>query len=392
MDEKRLIPTAAAETAEERIIEQGATIADGVIGGFGSDSLYNRTLQGTPIHGLIASSTSPQNMQINAITRAGTIQSDGVIITVDEEAILTVSAQTFKVLIMLLTIATEQLPRENQITPESILRGRSVRITLEDYMRACGTKDKKTAREQLNTAIRALFSIALEWDETEYNKPEGGTRKKKERVHHATRIIDEIATREGGNPIKRGAAEVQLTYSMAEYLAGAYIMPYPSALLTINTNNHPYSIPLGWKLCALYNINYGKQNQGKTTVGTLLKAAKGIPRYDVIASKGQVYDRIIKPFDRDMRELVDRGILSEYYYFDDMGIRRDDIASLTYLEFSALNVWYEIKGYPDQTPRLEAKQKRISAAISRTKRAAKKKQEAEAQAAENEQKETGAFT
>ena len=348
------------------------------VGSFASDSLYKRTLQGTPIHGLIASSTTPQNMQIDAITRAGTINSDGVIITVAEEALSDVSAQTFKVLIMYLTRATEQLPRENQITPEAINKGRTVRITLEEYMRACGIKDKKSAREQLNTAVKSIYAISLKWEETEYNRPEGKTRKVKERVTHEARIIDHIATNEGGNPTKRGAAEVQLSYSMAEYLSGAYIMPYPSALLTINTKANPYSIPLGWKLCSLYNMNWGKPSQGRTTVATLLKAAKGIPRYESIAAKGQVYDRIIKPFDRDLRELVERGILSSYYYADNMGARVNNIAALSYLTFRDLNVFYEIKDYPNQTPRLEAKQKRISAAISRAKRAAKKRAEAEA--------------
>ena len=357
--------------------EASAIIRGGALGPFSSGSQFHKVSQGTPIHGLIASSTSPQNMQINAITRAGTINSDGVIITVDEEALLAVSAQTFKVLIMYLSKATEQLPRGDQITAEAIQRSRAVALTLEEYMRACRIKDKKSAREQLNTAVSALFGISLEWDETEYNKPEGKSRKVKERVHHRMRITDHTITREEGNPVKRGAAEIRLSFDMAEYLAGAYIMPYPSALLTINTHNNPYSIPLGWKLCALYNMNYGKPRQNRTTVETLLRAAKGIPRYDVIAEKGQVFDRIIKPFDRDMRALVEAGVLSSYYYFDDNGDRIDSIASLTYSEFSALNVWYQIKDFPDQAPRLEAKQKRISAAINRAKKAARKKQEAE---------------
>lgn len=375
--------------AEELIYSESAASSESesLVGSFSSDSLYKRTLQGKPIHGLIASSTAPQNMQIDALTRAGTINSEGVIITVAEEALLDVSAQTFKVLIMFLTKATEQLPREDHITPEAILKGRTVRISLEEYMNKCGIKDKKSAREQLNTAIRTLYGISLEWDETEYNKPEGKSRKVKETVHHATRIVEHIATREGGKPIKRGEAEVQLTFSMAEYLSGAYIMPYPSALFAINTQYHPYSIPFCWKLCSLYNMNWGKPSQGRTTVETLLRAAKGIPRYETMASKGKIYERIIAPFDRDMRELVDRGILSDYYYYDDMGARVDNIAALSYLSFSGLNIWYELKNYPNQAPRIEAKQKRIEAHIRQARRAAAKKKakEAEAQAAAEEQ-------
>jgi hypothetical protein len=371
----------------DRITDPRTLIPAGGVGPLTSGSQFHKVSQGTPIHGLIASSTAPQNMQINAITRAGTINSDGVIITVDEEALLSVSAQTFKVLIMYLSKATEQLPRGDQITAEAIQRSRAVSLTLEEYMRACRIRDKKTAREQLNAAVLALYGISLEWDETEYNKPEGKSRKVKERVHHRMRITDHTITREEGNPVKRGAAEIRLTFDMAEYLAGAYIMPYPSALLTINTHNNPYSIPLGWKLCALYNMNYGKPRQNRTTVETLLRAAKGIPRYNVIAEKGQVYDRIIKPFDRDMRALVEAGVLSSYYYFEDNGDRVDNIAALSYSAFSTLNVWYELKGYPDQAPRLEAKQRRISAAINRAKRAARKKSEQEQTPAEDSETE-----
>ena len=342
--------------------------ASSVVGSFGSDSLYKRTLQGPPIHGLIASSTSPQNMQIDAITRSGTINSDGVIITVAEEALSDVSAQTFKVLIMYLTKATEQLPREDKITPEAINRGRTVRISLEEYMRACGTKDKKTAREQLNTAVKSLYAISLEWEEIDYSKGP----KARERVKHAARIIDHIATNESGNATKRGAAEVQLSYSMAEYLAGSFIMAYPKALLMINTKANPYAIPLGWKLCSQYNMNWGKAAQGRIKVATLLKAAKGIPRYETIAHRGNIFDKIVKPFDRDMRALVDRGVLSGYYYVDDMGARVDNVAALSYSTFIGLNVVYEIESYPDQGQRLERKQKRISAAISRNKKASKK--------------------
>ena len=359
--------------------------SEGVVGSFASDSLYKKTLQGKPVHGLIASSTSPQVMQINAVTGAGEMNINGVAIVVDAEVIPIFTPQAFQVFIMLITKATEQLPRENQITPEAILSNRMIRITLDDYMRLRKIRDKKNAREQLNAAVRSLYGISLDWYETGYNKPEGKSRKVKERTHYSTRILDKIGTREGGTPVRRGAAEVQLTYDMAKYLAGAYIMYYPAALLEINTQYHPYSVQLGWELCSLYNMNWGKQNQGKTTVKTLLKAANGIPRYEEIAATGQVYDRIIRPFDRDMRELVDRGVLADYYYYDDMGARVDNIGAISYLTFSGLNVCYTIANYPDQRPRIEAKQKRISNAISRRKKEAdKRKAQAEEQAAEDQ--------
>lgn len=346
----------------------------------GSDAIeapYSSVLQGKPLHSLIASSTAHGNIQLNAVTHEGTMQSGDVIITIDEQAIKDITPQTFKVLILVLTTATTQLPRADAITAEAINKGRKVQIRLDKYMEACRIKDVKEARTQLNEAIKALYAVSLEWDEVVYEKPEGKSRKVKTTKHHRMRISDHTITQEEGNPVKRGVAEFRLSFDMAEYLSGSYIMPYPDALLSINTHYHPYSIPLGWKLCALQNMNFGTARANTTTVNTLLSAAKGIPRYSDLAQVGKIYERLIYPFDRDLTALVEAGVLSTYWYYDDEGKRIESaqLGGLSYSEFSALYIHYELKNYPDQTPRLEAKSKRIKAAISRRKNAAKKKAE-----------------
>lgn len=385
--------TNSAASIEQLITDKersGAPIGLPITGGDKS-SPYSKVLQGKPIHGLISSSASHGNIQLNAVTHEGTMSSEGVLITIDEEAIQDISAQTFKVLILLLTVATIQLPHETAITAEAINKGRNVKIPLAKYMEACKIKDLKEARTQLNEAIKALYAVSLEWDETVYEKPEGGSRKVRITKHHRMRITDHTITQEEGNPVKRGVAEIRLSFDMAEYLSGAYIMFYPDALLSINTRYHPYSIPLGWKLCSLHNSNFGKKTANITTVKTLLNAAKGIPRYSDISQQGHIYERIISRLDRDLAALVEAGVLSTYWYFteesalgtiieggkykDGKYIESNQLGLLSYTEFSALYVHYEIKNYPDQTPRLEAKSKRIKAAISRRKNAAKKSEE-----------------
>ena len=347
-------------------------------------SFYHNTLQGKPIHSLIASSNSPQNMQIDAITHAGIIVNNGVVIQIDENAIQAISPQTFKALVIFLTQATTQLPRGASVTAEAIQRGRIVKMTLQEYMEECGLKDIKSAREQLNESIKNIYAISLEWDETGYEVPEGKSRKVKVTKHHRMRITDHTITPTEKNPVKRGVAEVRLSFDMAEYLSNSYIMPYHRNLLRINTKRNPHSFPLGWKLCALHNVNFGNPKRAdETTVETLLRAATGIPRYERIAHRGNIYDLIIKPFDRDMRALVEEGILSCYWYYNDLGLRIEgnQLGGLSYTDFSQLKVHYELTGYPDQTPRLEERSKRISAAIGRAK-ARKKKQEQQESGAE----------
>lgn len=382
--EKRLVSGDDLHEAPNRLLEgnrselQSAPEAD----------TYSHVLQGKPIHGLLSSSATNGNLQIDAITHAGTMQSDGVIITIDEEAIQDISAQTFKVLILLLATATTQLPRANAITADAINKGRKIQIPLSAYMEACKIKDVKEARTQLNEAIRALYAVSLEWDETEYERPEGKSRKVKITKHHRMRISDHTITQEEGNPVRRGVAEFRLSFDMAEYLAGSYLMPYPDALLSINTHYHPYSIPLGWKLCALQNMNFGTNRANTTTVKTLLSSAKGIPRYSALSQQGHIYERLIARLDRDLAALVEAGVLSTYWYFDDDGNRiqggnykngkymeSGSLALLSYTEFSSLHVHFELKNYPDQTPHIEATNKRIKAAISRRKNESKNKQQ-----------------
>ena len=331
-------------------------------------SSYSQTLQGKGINGLIASSTSGGAVQLNAITHNGTMESEGVLITIEEQAIQDISPQTFKVLVILITKATAQLPRANAITAEAIVKGRTVRIPLEEYMSKCGIKDRKEARIQLTNAINTLYAISLEWTEVRYSRPEGKTRKVKESIPYRLRIIDKTA----GSPVKNNVAEITFSYDMAAYLSASYMMPYPSALLTVNTRYHPYSIPIGWKLCTHNNMNYGKPNYGRITVKTLLSAAKGIPRYESIAGKGEIYRRIISPFDRDLYALIEAGVLDSYSYLDAEGekVDRGELYRYSYSQFSLFTILFELKDYPEarHAERLEQKQKRISAAISRNRK------------------------
>lgn len=343
---------------------------------------YSKSLQSKPIHGLISSSTSKQNnIEINAITHTGTMISDGVVIIIDEEAINDIIPQTLKVFVMLLQELTAQLPQGGETTADLIQKGRVVKLQLSTYMDRCGISDIKTARAQLNAAIRALYAVSLEWNEDTYEKPTGKKRAVKVTKHHRMRITDHTITEEEGNPVKRGAAEIRFSFDLAEYLSGAYIMPFPDAIYLINTHLNPYSIPFTWKLCTLYNMNYGKPTQFTTTVETMLRAAKGIPRYSSIAHTGQIYDRIIKPMDRDLSALLNTyGILSALWYYNSDGekIPAEQLGSLSYAEFSKLNIHFELKNYPDQTPRLEAQRKHLTGAISRTRTTSKKKPKATA--------------
>jgi len=365
--------------------------------------LYSKVYQSNPIHAFISS--GQRDITIDPVTHGITIESDGVKIKMKPSPDgKPLTKQAAKVLIILLLKVTGQLQYGDDISAHVIDRGRKVEITVAEYMEMCNINDVKEARAQLNDAISALQFVSFEWDEVEWKTPEGKSRRVKEYNHHTLNLTDETITPKGTKKSKhvtRGVATFVFGFNMAKYLSNAYVMPFALRLLSINTKRHPHSVPIGWKLCLQHNLNFANDKRRYTeTVKTLLDAAKDIPRYSDMAAKGKIYDRIIKPFDRDFAELVRIGVLSEFWYFDDDGnridsdflieaglleptytdeqgerIHRTTVATLSYSDFSALHVHYAMKDYPDQTPRIEAEQKRIKNAIRRKQIAAKKKTE-----------------
>lgn len=328
---------------------------------------YSNVLQGKPINAYITSSS--KKLEKDRITGVNKIQSEGVTISFAEQFLSNViNPSTFKVLIILLTKATIQLPGREAVTDELINNGRKIRISVREFQEACGLKDIKTAREQLNKAIRALSAINFEWTETD------GKSKRLCSMPLAGFVVTEET-----KVIQNGAAEFWINFDMAKYLCNSYIMPYNPALLTINTHLNPASLPIGWKLTALHNMNQDKPSSEKTTVKTLLKAAENsIPRYEDIAAIGGIYERIIKPFHRDMEALVAAGILETFDYFDSNWclVLPDKLKSLSFKEFQALNIQYVMKDYPAISPRQIEKRRRLREA--RNKQSKKKNTQEEA--------------
>lgn len=344
----------------ERSVEDGSHSPDeGREAAITPCSAYSNVFQGPPIHGLISASTSLRNMEIDKVTRSGMVESDGVTFTIDDTITQSLSSPTIqairpnthKLLILILDRFSHQIPAKTN-NLDIIDKGRFVRITLDEYMEACGLRDRKWARSQLNKSALELYSISMEWDEDEWEKPEGKRRAVKNTFHHRMRITAHTASPNEGNPVKGGALKIWLDFDLAKYLAKTYVMPYHRGLYKLNTNDYPHSIQLCWKLLFLHNMNRNKpKRRNTTTVKTLLSAAKDIPTYESLIEKGRIYERIIRPFDRNLAALVDVGVLSCYWYFDDHDNRIDGqrLGSLSYTEFSKLHIHYELLDYPDQS-------------------------------------------
>ena len=113
-------------------------------------------------------------------------------------------------------------------------------------------------------------------------------------------------------------------------------------------------------------MNIGKPNEDIIAVKTLLEAAN-FPKYEDIKDKGQIAQRIIEPFNKNLNALSD--ILS-WEFCQAKGAALDDTDDqFIYKKFSKLNVHVFWKDYPDQARLIERRNKRI---VQETKKRARK--------------------
>jgi len=359
------------------------------IGPFESDGSFHMIAQAKPVHDYMAASR--KDIRVDPITNIGTVEKNGTTIILQDVTLKNCTPKAKKLLLMGLDIFADQMPRRNEITAEAINKSRRIRITVTDYMGKCHLSDRKNAGDALRESVKSLFATSAEWTSTkDYYKQDGKRRRSKGVYHHKARFVDYIAIDESGDPINGGAVEFDFSYTLAESLASlGYVMPVNPAVYLINPHDHPYSIQLAWKIFALHNNNINNRNTERLnwiTVDTLLSAVDDLPRYEDIWKTGGIYNRIIEPFNQDMKELVNVGILDSFAYYttdgkevasySSNGEEKKGLGDISYEFFSSLIIKYVLSAYPDQTQRIEAKQKQIAAAIKRRAAIADKKKNA----------------
>ena len=161
-------------------------------------------------------------------------------------------------------------------------------------------------------------------------------------------ILQSIGSTIGAKSIKNCKVKVLLGDKLAEYLPTAPILPYSLALFSINPSKYPNAYALGKRLNLLYKMNRNKNRRNIVAVTELLDVAPDIPRKDDVIKIGGLRQRIITPFIRDMKVLVTRGVIKEWYFVDKVTKEpySVDFSKLTYNKFEALNVYFDFKDFP----------------------------------------------
>ena len=152
---------------------------------------------------------------------------------------------------------------------------------------------------------------------------------------------------EGRGVSKKGRILVKLSMDFARYLSVIYITYIPLSVLKIKPKNNPYSLRFADKLLNNFNLNYNSKRRNYVTVAELLSLVPEIPKYADIAGKGQINQRIIGPFMRDIDVLVTLAVISVWYFVDDYNNPFDmDLNKISYNNFIRLKVFYDIFDWP----------------------------------------------
>ena len=240
-----------------------------------------------------------------------------------------------------LTVPTMQLlDFMDIILTESGMKSPIVEFSLDEYMQHRKLSDRKSAKEQIKSAIEELKSISLEWEEK---------RGKRQIEYKFMNIAD------SGYVSRNGKITFTFGTTFFGVLKTYSVMSYPEQLGQINSRLNPNSYNFLRKISEHKNMNAGKKNENIISVETLLSCANALPSYDeVMASDRHISSRIIEPFLRDMNALVPT-LQWEFCKKNTGEMLSDDEVELDYYTFKNLNVRITWNNYPDQTKKLERK-------------------------------------
>jgi len=316
-------------------------------------STFSTIRQGTATNALTKIKPSTKrNTIIDTITGTATITQGNLSITIPDFTKLTGFRTSTYQLLDALTVALTETGAKSPV----------VALSLEEYMKKRGLKDKKEARKQVTDDLETLFNATISFKEKR--------KKGQEQDFHDIRIIDSKGIRKG---------IINVTFGTAFYniLLGYPIMPYPAQLWELNSKRNPNSFYLLRKIAEHKNMNVGKKNEDIIAVKTLLAAAPYLPSYEEVMNTDRAISRrIIEPFERDMDALEDT-LTWTYCHSNNTPLTDEELSSMSYDTFISLLIKIDWKQYPDQTARLERKAERIEQAEQGKKRKTSKKKKAD---------------
>lgn len=287
-----------------------------------------------------------------------------VTITLDNSHLDSVNATIAKCVFGIQLMFTDRLGCDHA-SEEIIEKSRYMKWNIDDYMRLCGLRDRKSAIDSMKKILSLLSHAEIQWQEEvivrdangqpivigTYKGKDGKSRPKIKKVMQTYRGVF-ISTR-GLKPIG-GCFDYWINKEFATYLAHAGVIAVHEGIFRLNARRHPSAITLAVKLLEYSGMNKGTAQASTISVKSALNAMPLIPTYEsltevqkVVQADGSVkhYEkhgssdgwraRIQKPFEESFDALVSKGILNQWQY-------KNNHVPTDYEDFSSQYIIFEL--------------------------------------------------
>lgn len=204
-------------------------------------------------------------------------------------------------------------------------------------------KDKKSFIEQLERDLIFLRSITITYTT--------GNTIFKENNTHSWNAGFELTGIFRSARVDRGKVFIILEDFFYNRFLKCPVKPFPIDSLRISLNTNPNCGDLLAKLSSHYNINYYKKNnRNRISLKKLLAACPNIPT-EIEASPHHT-EKILKPFERDMNKLEERGILKwEYGNAQEEALTEGQNQNQIYKVLKEVLIYFDFVNYPERPPK-----------------------------------------
>lgn len=194
---------------------------------------------------------------------------------------------------------------------------RTITINISDYTKLRELESELKTGYQVSKSLSKLCNIKLSYLDKNNEK-----KKKYKYDMNEVEIIKYIQKK------RNGRIKVTLSDKFAEIVSGFPIMQYSTKLFVLNEKENPNSYFLLKRLLWHRDINHNHKNDSILSVKQLIEACPNLPDYDSIVKSGQIRQRIIDPFERDLNILSD--VFTWEYHFKEKKVSFNDSKLITY--------------------------------------------------------------
>ena len=214
-------------------------------------------------------------------------------------------------------------------------------LSPKEYRGYRNLKNQDSLRDKINQDIRTMVIMNLEFDDLRFRFD------KKTGLTHSYNTKMNMNLFGSTSIYKKKIISIAFTPEFINYYRSLPCMNVPKEIFSIDTRKNKNSVSILWHLANLKNMNKNKSNNGVVSVTNLLNHCSCIPSYDDIKEKGQIKQRIIDPFIRDLEALKS----VKWQFIDEFNNVVDKSEIRNYLDFVNLKIHYDFNS-PDEVKKV----------------------------------------